>query len=100
MESRKRYWWTYFQGGNGDANLENRLVDTVVEGESGTDGESSINIYTLSDVRWIAGEKLLCSTGITVCTLWWPGGMGWGEGKEGREGRGEEGIIIHIIMCV
>ena len=51
MESRKRYWWTYFQGGNGDANLENRIVDTVVEGESATDGESSINIYTLSDVR-------------------------------------------------
>ena len=30
-----------------NADTENRLVDTVEEGESGTDGESSINIYTL-----------------------------------------------------
>ena len=30
-------------------------------GVSGTNGEGSINIYTLSGVRWIAGEKLLCS---------------------------------------
>ena len=28
-------------------------------GESGTNGEGGINIYTLSGVRWIAGEKVL-----------------------------------------
>ena len=33
--------------------------NTVREGESGTNGEDSNNIYTLSGVRWIAGEKLL-----------------------------------------
>ena len=38
-------------------------MDTVQEGESGTNGESSINIHTQLGVRWIAGEKLLCSTG-------------------------------------
>ena len=27
------YWWTYFQGSNGDADTENRLVDAVREGE-------------------------------------------------------------------
>ena len=31
----KWYWWTYFQGRNRDADLENRLVDTVQKGESG-----------------------------------------------------------------
>ena len=31
------YWWTYFQGSNGDADEENRLVDAVEEGEGGTD---------------------------------------------------------------
>ena len=25
------YWWTYFQGSNGDADIENRLVDTMWE---------------------------------------------------------------------
>ena len=38
-------------------------MDTVREGESGTNGESSTTIYTLSGVRWVAGEKLLCRTG-------------------------------------
>ena len=42
--------------------VENGLVDTVREGDIGMNGESSINIYTLSGVKRIAGEKLLCST--------------------------------------
>ena len=28
-----RYWWAYLQGSDGDADTENRLVDTVREGE-------------------------------------------------------------------
>ena len=59
------------QGRNGDADVESGLVDTVGEGESETNGEISINIYILSGVRWIAGEKLLCSTGSPV----WPSEM-------------------------
>lgn len=39
------------------------IWNTVGEGVSGTNGESSINVYTLSGVGQIAGEKLLCSTG-------------------------------------
>ena len=35
----------------GDTNIENGVVDTVGEGESGKNGESSINIYALSGVR-------------------------------------------------
>ena len=53
---------------NRDADVENGLVDTVGEGESGMNEGSSSNIYTLSEMRWIAGEKLLCSTGSPV----WP----------------------------
>ena len=34
--------WVYFQRSNGDANIENRLVDTVGEGEGGTNWDSSI----------------------------------------------------------
>ena len=53
------------QGRNGDEDVENGLVDTVREGDSGTNGESSINIYTLPCVKQIACEKLVCkhSTG-------------------------------------
>ena len=37
----KCYWWTYLQGRNGVADIENELVDTVGEGVSGLNGESS-----------------------------------------------------------
>jgi len=45
---------------------ENGLVDTVGEGESGTNGESSINIYIPSRVKWIADEKLPYNTGSPI----------------------------------
>ena len=38
-------------------------MDTVQEGESGTNGESTNNIYTLPCVKEIAGDKLLYNTG-------------------------------------
>ena len=44
----KWYWWTYLQGRHGGADVGNGLVDTVGEGESETNGESSVNIYSLS----------------------------------------------------
>ena len=71
------------QGRNADTNVENGLVDTVEERESGMNGESSINIYTVSGVRWIAGKKLLCSTGSPV----WGYVMTWKDGIVGRGGR-------------
>ena len=64
------------------------LVDTVGEGVSGTNGESSINIYTLSGVKRIAGEKLLCSTESPVwhsLMTWRDGIGGWEKGLGGRE---------------
>ena len=42
----RRCWWTYLQGKNGDAHIENRLLDTVGEGEGGMIWESSIETYT------------------------------------------------------
>jgi len=35
------------KGRKGNANVKNGLVDTVGEGESEMNGESSVNIYTL-----------------------------------------------------
>ena len=48
---------------NGDSDIENGLVNTVGNGESGTNRESSIDIYTLPSVKQIAGEKLVYNTG-------------------------------------
>ena len=39
------------QGSNGNADIVSRLVDTVGEGEYGTDWESSIETYTLPYVK-------------------------------------------------
>ena len=50
----------------GDIDVDNGLLDTAGEGESGKDGESSFNICTLSATRCIAGEKLPCSGGSPV----------------------------------
>ena len=48
----KWYWWTYLQGRNRDADVENRLVDMVIgRGESGTNWGSSIDMYTLPCVK-------------------------------------------------
>ena len=38
-------------------------MDTVGERKSEMNGESSIDIYTLSRIKVIAGEKLLYNTG-------------------------------------
>jgi len=48
----------YLQGRNGDTGVEHGLVDTLGEGVNGMNGESCINIYTLSCVKRIVGEKL------------------------------------------
>ena len=73
-------------------------MDTVGEEENEMDGESSINIYSLKGIRWIAGEKMLYSTGSPVwCSLiTWRDGMG--EGTEAREGA-DVCIIMADLHC-
>ena len=40
------YWWTYLQSSSGDADIENRLVNTVGEGEGGMNWESGMETRT------------------------------------------------------
>ena len=47
MESGKMAWWIYLKGSNWDADIENRLVDTVGEEGGGTNWESNMETYTL-----------------------------------------------------
>ena len=49
-EKNKHHILIYLQGMNGDIDVENEVVDTVGEGESGKNGES-ICMYTLSCVK-------------------------------------------------
>ena len=76
------------QGRNGEADVENELVDTVGERASGTSGKSSINICTLLCVKWIVRKKLLYNTGSPVwCSVMTQRGrMGVKEGGSRRKG--------------
>ena len=55
-------------------------MNIVGEVENETNGESSINKRTLLGVRWMADEKLLCSSGSSVWCSVIPGRMGGVEG--------------------
>ena len=50
MESKRQCWWTYSQGSSGDADIDERPVDPVGEGEGEMDGECSIETHTSSYV--------------------------------------------------
>lgn len=62
--------------------VENGFVDIVWERESGMNGKSNINIYTLLGVRWIAGEKLCVAQGAPSGVMTWRDGVG--QGREGK----------------
>ena len=59
----KWYRWANFQGGNRDADIEKGHVDTVREGEGGTNWKTGIDMYTLPGVKHIASGKLVYRTG-------------------------------------
>ena len=61
MESRKRVLMKLVAGKKIETDKENSLGDTGKE--NGTNGKSSIHIYTLSCVKWIAGKKFLYNKG-------------------------------------
>ena len=73
-------------------------MDTVGERKSGTNGESSIDIYTHPCVRQSAGEKLLHNTGSPAwCPMMtWRGGVG--GGRETQE-EGDACIIMAHLRC-
>lgn len=68
------------------------------EGESGTNRESSIDIYTLPCVKQIAGEKLLYNIGspVSCSVMTWKGDMV--RGREAQEG-GDICIIMAELHC-
>ena len=69
LESKRMVLMSQFAGHNGDADIENRLLDTVGEGDSGTNWESSIEEYTLSYTKWIDIGKFLYDAGSSNLVL-------------------------------
>ena len=59
-------------------------MQRMEEGGSGTNGDSSINICTLPCVGWLAGVKLLYSTGSPGWCSLMPRGIRWGRGGSER----------------
>ena len=56
-------WWNYLQSSKGDADIENRLLDTAGKGEEGMNWKSNTETYTLSCVKHIASGNMLYDTG-------------------------------------
>ena len=73
-----QYWWIYSQGRNGDADVENGLVDRVRVGESGMNEENSINICTLSCIKQQM-RSCFVTQEAQLDALWGPKGTGWGS---------------------
>ena len=86
MESRKTVLMNILQGGNGDADTENKLADTVGEGEGGTNGESSTETYMLPYVKQRASRNLLYDTGSSVLCDNLEGWEGVGGEREAQAG--------------
>ena len=84
------YWLTYWQGRNRDADMENRLMDTAVEGEGGTSWESSVETCALPYVKLDSQWKFVIDRGSSDLKLCdnLSGGMGW------------EGWMIMMILLL
>ena len=67
-----------------------RLVDLVGEGEGGMNRKNSIDIYTLSCVKQIAGGKLLYKIG----RVW------WGDEREAQQGGATYVIMADSHCCM
>ena len=81
------YWGTYLQGRSGDADIENRLLDTVGK-EMVRQIESTIETYTLLYAKLGSQWKFaVCCRELTSGTLWQPRRMAWG-GRWERVSRG------------
>ena len=84
-------------GSNGDTDIENRIMDTVGEGEGGANGESSRETYKLPCVKHIGSGNLLygarCSNQVLRDNLEAWGGVGDAEGFE----RGELYVYLWLI---
>ena len=95
------YWWTYLQNSNRDTDVENRLVDIVGEGESGTNWESIMETYMLPYIKYIPSLYLSYDRGSSNrCSVTTQ--MDGMDGKWERGSRGKRHIYTYgwfMLMC-
>ena len=80
----KWYWWIYSQGRNRDTDIEKRHVDTVEEGEGGTNWESNIETYTITICKTVSQREFYVwhrEFNPVLCDNL----KGWGGVRGGRE---------------
>ena len=80
-------WWTYLQDNGGERHIQNRFVDTVREGEGGTNWSNDMETY-ITIRKMDTNENLLCDTGnSTWCSVTTCRGGKWWEMRGGSGGR-------------
>ena len=87
MQNRKR-----------DTDVQNRILDSVGEGEGGMFQENSIETCILSSVKQITSQGWIHETRAGAGALGRPRGMGWGRRWEGGSGWGAHvnPWLIHV----
>ena len=80
MQNRKR-----------DTDVQNRLLDSVGEGEGGMFRENSSETSILSKVKQITSPGWMHETSVRAGALERSRGMGWGGRREGGIGMGNTG---------
>ena len=95
-------WWTYLQGSNRDADIENRFVDTVREGEGCTNWKINIETYTSPHVKQRANGKFLNmknrELNLMLVTTWGEGhGMGCGREVKDRGNICSPWLIYFVV---
>ena len=91
MQNRKR-----------DTDVQNRLLDSVGEGEGGMFQENSIETSILSRVKQITSPGWMHETEVLRAgALGRPRGMGWRGRREGGSGWGTHvnPWLIHVNVC-
>ena len=53
-------WWTYLQGRNWDADIDNRLVDTAGEGDGGAESRTDICAHCCYCAKSLQSCRTLC----------------------------------------
>ena len=85
----------FSQGSSGGTDIENRLVDTVREGEGGMNWEGGMETCTLPYLKQIATGNWRCTQGVQPRAPWQPGRVGCG----GRWWVGGSRGKVHRYTC-
>ena len=95
----KWYQWAYLHGRNRDPDVENGLVKQWRKERVGQIDAGALTYIHRHHVKQPASGELLRSTGAQPGALWWPRGVGEGDGMEAKGGgRYVYTWLIHAVV--